>query len=236
MTKAVAIAVLAVCMSINPAMAQVNMSQVVGPQVSGDNTQTRLRADREGSQVVTDAHGRYNEPTRRGTVMILNSDSVTLAAAHVTKSALGTIKFINGIYNPVGSNKAASILRAFVSDVSGANGGPFFLDYYCGVTLTNANTGTIRSGLLSNNSSSSAMAPEVNVAIVVSGAATTAVNQLWEVTSSSFTGIGPQYGINVPDDVQGMIVVPPGCIFGLTATAAAGVVQSTLVWDEIAYP
>lgn len=214
-----------------------SMAQQVGPQQAGDNTQTRLRADRTSAQVITGAHGDYNEAAIRGQVMHLDSDSVTLAAANATKSALGTVKLINGFYNPTTSQKAASILRAIVANVSGTPAGGFFFNYICGVTVTNSNTGTIRSGVLSNNSAPSAMQPEVNVTITVSGAATTAMNQLMALSGPTNIVLGS--GIqSYSEDLKGQIVVPPGCLFGLSAAGAgtSHIVQSSLSWEEVPYP
>src|SRR5579864_7518977 len=145
-----------------------------GPGLCSDGANCPQRSDRSRAIVNTEAHGRYQEPTYRGNVFYLDSGSVTLAAANATVGALGTIKFINGLYNPAGNNKLSVLLYANIATVSGTPAGPYFWNYICGVTASNTATGTIHAGLLSAANGASSMVPEVNVVLTISGAATTA--------------------------------------------------------------
>jgi hypothetical protein len=205
---------------------------MTGPQVLGDGVSAAQRITKDGSQVNAIE---YYELAYRGQLFILDSDSVTLAAANTTKSALGTIKFINGFYNPPSSGKNAVILRTHVSLVSGTSTGPFMYNFYNGGNLvTSAATGTIHGGLaFCNGACPSAMTPQVGVIIATTPASTPAAIQLGCVGGPAAVAAGA--GLNDAfDDVRGAIVIPPNCLFGITQVGAStAVVQSTLWWAEI---
>lgn len=206
----------------------------IGPQTAADGSTRTLRGDKTSAGVVTDGHGRYVEPTYRGGVYSLDSDSVTLAAANTTKGALGTIKLVNGFYNPVGSGKLACILAARVTSVSGTPAGGFFFNYITGITVNSATTGSVKSAYL-GGSASSAMLAAVNVVLTALGAPTTAMVQLESIGGPAAIAAGAgEYDAFTP--VDGRIIVPPGAVFGIAATGAGTthIVQSTLVWEEIA--
>jgi len=206
---------------------------LVGPLVKTDGVAYSLRGDKQGATVVTDAHGKYHEAGSRGKIFMLDSDSVTLAAAHTTKSAGGTIKFVTGIYNPVGSGFNASIISSLVALVSGTATGPFVYNHFftAGVVATSAASGTIRSALLG---SGSVMPPQVNAAITLTGSATTAFTQTALLGGPAAIAAGA--GINsVYDEVAGRIIVPPGAIFGICQVGAStAVAQATMWWEEVA--
>jgi len=174
------------------------------------------------------------------TLFVLDSQSVTLASANATKSALGTAKFINGFYN--GSSGAtavnAVIRRVHVATVSGTPAGPYFYNYLnlpsVNQPATSASTGTIQAGFLSSAATASVVTPLVNVVLAATGAPTTALNQLGLVGGPAAIAAGAGL-YDAFDEPDGGIVVPPGCLFGIMATAAGTthVVQSTLVWEEI---
>lgn len=209
--------------------------QKVGPRNGADNTDLELRGDRTGSQVVTDAHGRYHEGAVRGVVFTLDSDSVTLAAANATKGALATLKFINGFWNPPNSGKVCSILRATVATVSGTPAGPYFYNFIPNMsTVSSASTGTVRSMFL-GSAAASIVRPQVNVALAVLPADTTTtgiqLGTLGGPSAVAATGVIS----SVAEEVAGAIIVPPGTLFGITCVGAgtSHVVQSTLVWEEV---
>lgn len=207
----------------------------VGELLGGSGTSQPPTAGVTGAQRVQIAHGEYTDAASRGRIFSLKSGAVTLDSANVTTSALATATFINGIANPSGSGKLLSILRAQIATVSGTPGGPFFYDYYSNVLVTNAATGTIRSNYLSSNAAGSSVAtPLVDVVLTVSGGSTAALLQLGAIGGPAAIAAGAGlYG--TIDEVRGSIIVPPGTIFGIMATAAGTthVVHSTLTWEEI---
>lgn len=206
----------------------------IGPQTGSDTALTTARGDKSGSTVVAPGAAPYEEACYRGQIFFLDADAVTAAAANATKSALGTVKFLSGFYNPSGSGKLAVILAAHVATTSGTPGGPYFYNYITGIVVTSTTTGTVRAGYL-GGSAASVMLPAVNVAITVSGGATTALTQLGVLGGPAAIAAGA--GIyDAYEEIGGRIIVPPGSIFGITVAAAgtSHVTQSTLTWKEIA--
>lgn len=202
----------------------------VGPQTAATGSDVDARASYTGAIVTTPAHGRFAEAARRGKIMLIDSDSITLAAAFASKGAGGTIKFINGFYNPANSGVNCEILRSRVATVSGTPGGPFFYNFL-GAASTATPTGTVRNALLGGGSS--AVQALVNVAVAIGGA-TTAFSQLAVLggPAAIAAGAGIYDAIDEPD---GSIIVPPGTCFGITCLAAGTthIVQSTLMWEEV---
>src|SRR5579859_6014041 len=132
---------------------------IVGPQTITDGAAANFRQGKKGELIVANYAGFYGEMARRGELMVLDSDSITLAAAHSTKGAAATIKFLNGFYNPVGSGVVAEILYAKVATVSGTPAGGYFYNFQdmgTGIGAT-VPTGTVRSALLSAAAASSVM-------------------------------------------------------------------------------
>jgi hypothetical protein len=206
----------------------------VGPLVnSGDSTRTIARGGKQGDAIVSELHGKYYEQAVRANTFSLDSDTITLASTTVTKSAMGTAKFINGFYNPTDSGVNAVILSAVLGTVSvTTGGGPFFYNVLTGLTITSASTGTIRRRLVSG-AAASKMTPQVFVALVASGAPTTALVQL--AVMGGNMGAAVAIGTTQTDDVAGSIIVPPGAIFGLMSAGAGSshVIQTTLTWEEV---
>jgi hypothetical protein len=173
-------------------------------------------------------------------IYILDSGSVTIAAANTSAGAIGTAKFVNGFWNN-SINTSAVILRATIAVVSGTPAGPFFWNYLNNQTLTNAATGTIRASLLDAAIPpiASAMSPEVG--IVLTTGSTPNLIQLATIGGPAAAAAGT--GVNsisqdYADSLNGgdpYIQVPPGTIVGIMATGAGTttVVQSTIYWREI---
>lgn len=207
----------------------------VGPATTADGSIVQSRADKTGAQVVQDAHGRYQEATVRGRVFSLSNVAFTIVAGNASAGALGTIALINGFFNPIGSGVNAVVLVHRGQTTSGVPGGPLVYNYYCGLNITSAATGTIRNGILSNSTAGSAMVPQANVIIAATPAATPAA--LVYGLAGGPAAIAAGAGLySFVDEVAGSIVVPPGCVFGVaaTATGTAQVVSDQLVWEEVA--
>lgn len=207
---------------------------VVGPlTTSGDSSRISARAGKQGEAIISELHGKYYEQTARANIFSLDSPSITLASTTVSASAMGTAKFICGFYNPTDSGYNAVILSALLGTVSvTTGGGPFLYNYLTGLTITSAATGTVRRRSLSGVTGSK-MTPQNFVALVASGAPTTALVELGLVGGN--LGAAVAIGTTQTDDVAGSIVVPPGAVFGLMSTGAGSshVVTATLVWEEV---
>lgn len=205
------------------------------PQRIADGAYADARMGNDSDLIISHLHGNYFEMARNGNIFLIDSDAVTLAAAHTTKGALATVKFINGFYNPFGSGVNAEIISALVATVSGTPAGGFFYNSITGVTMSNAATGTIRNALL--GAKSSALQAAVNVILTIQGGGTTALNQIASIGGPAAIAAGA--GVySVYDDTEGKIIVPPGAFFGICATGAGTthIVQSTLIVAEARLP
>jgi hypothetical protein len=214
------------------------MSEVqrVGPITGTQGSPVPFTGGIYGASRVQESHGRRFGPAVEGRLLILDSGSVTLAAANISKAAMGTAAFANGFYNPPGSGKNISILRTVIATVSGTPGGPFFYNFYnTNANLTSTKTGLIRSSIVANALDGATVArPLVNVVLATTPADTTALNQLGVVGGPAAIAAGA--GIyHVVDEVEGAIIVPPGTLFGIMALAAGTthIIQSTIVYEEL---
>lgn len=184
-----------------------------------------------GDQLATELQPRYYQQTYRGNVFVLDSGAVTLAAAMTSGGALGTIKLINGFYNPLGSGKNAALISAAATYTSGTATGAIVYNYLTGVVLSNTVTGTIRSALLGGSVASAMLA---EVAVVLTSNTPSATAALLQLGVAGLQGAAVASPTGIYEDIAGRIIVPPGCVFGLAQIGAGtGVVQSTLSWAEV---
>ncbi len=225
-----------------PTFAQTVQSQIrAGTASLADGQYSTPRADKSAAAVVTAAHGTYQEAAYRGNIFTLAATSTTasftVVAGNAAQGALGTINLPLGFYNPTSSGKAAVIIGVKTALISGTPGGPFIYNYYCGLNITSVGQGIIRSGILNNNPAPSAMTSQNNVVLTATPAATPNALTYGPVGGLAAIAAGAGLG-STQEDVQGQIIVPPGCAFGLaaTATGSSHVAALSLTWEEIPYP
>lgn len=203
-----------------------------------DSVPSVQMCDREGNTKVTFAHGLYTEPARRGRLFSLQNLNYTLTAENVSGSNVGTAQPITGFYNPTGSGVNAVIVNHREWTTSGTPGGPFIFNFLCGQNWTSVSSGTIVNDYFSSsNPNGSAMIPQANQNLNTTPAVTTAMNAFVPAggpTTKAVTASSGEAGHSEND--QGQIVVPPGCAFGVFATAAgtSHVVNASLTWEEVA--
>jgi len=211
------------------------MSALPAQSISTNN-QAPLPGDNLGAALFSELQARYSALARYGAIYAIDSDAVTLAAANATKGAAGTIKLINGLFNPPNSGVNVHILSVRSATVSGTPAGPLFYNAQTlagGVTLTSAATGSIRSLLVNTavTPTPSGIIPQVNVVIARSDSATTAFTQIGVHGGPAAIAAGAGM-YQVIDEVAGSIIVPPGTVFGLAAVGAgtSHVVQTTIIF------
>ncbi|HEX3091523.1 MAG TPA: hypothetical protein VHW72_02805 [Candidatus Angelobacter sp.] len=201
------------------------------------NQPSPLLGDNLGAALFSELQARYSALCRNGNIYVIDSDSVTLAAAHTTKGAAATIKLINGFVNPFGSGVNVHVLVAKSATVSGTPAGPLYYNAQslpAGASVSNVATGTIRSHFINTIAAAAtpnSITPEVNVVITRSDSATTAFTQYGVHGGPAAIAAGA--GIyNVIEELAGSVIVPPGTVWGLAATGAgtSHVVQSTIVF------
>lgn len=209
----------------------------IGAIWGNQGTTTPLTGSMSGALRVTQAHAKYFQPAIEGRLLRLDSGSITLAAANITGTAMGTVKFINGFFNPLGSGKHAVILAAHVATVSGLPGGPYFWEFFqAGALINSAASGTIRNSLLGQGGANggSLMSPQVNATVTCIGALTTAMTRLSVMGGPAAITAGAGL-YDAVEEVDGRIIIPPGMNIAIlcAAVGTAHVVQSSLIWEEV---
>lgn len=200
----------------------------VGPQVAADAAYTTIRTGRAGEVVVQDAHARHYEAVKRGNVF----HAGTGAAGTAPGTVLSTTAAFT-VYNPAGSGKDLVILSAQMGYLSGTIG--------AGLVVYAAN----------NNPIAAAVAPGtalIPMNALLGGAAgvgkaftaatvpatPTILRPAWSLTAIlASTAVGIYQCV---DNVDGAIVVAPGCAISLEGIAAAGstpLVLFGMTWEEV---
>lgn len=207
----------------------------VGQQTNKDGSNLIItRVGNGGEVIMSPLRAKYFEDTHRENGFIIDSDSVTLAAANATKSAAGTIKLIVGVWNPKGSGVNLEIIKGIVHTESGTPAGGFYWNYMDlgGVTLTNVPTGTIRNRKIGGRNS--VVSPQTGVVLTRADSGTGAFTQLAVLggpTAVAATGAVE----DAVDEVDGKIIVPPGVVIGICCKGAgtSHVVQASMYFNEV---
>jgi hypothetical protein len=173
-------------------------------------------------------------------IYFIDSGAVTVTSANTTAGAVGTIKLINGFYNPTASGVNAIIYQAVIATVSGTPAGPLYWNFLQEVATSTA-TGTIQQALLKNTAGNSLMVAQTGV--VIAGAGTPSFIQAGVIGGNSAVAAGAgvsSYTVDYRPPLTGsngsyFIIVPPGTVFGIAATGAgtSHVVQTTMYWEEV---
>lgn len=203
----------------------------IGPVTANDGSQPNFRQGRTSEQIVSDAHGRYNEAVSRGNVYSLTVNAG--AATAFTGGAAGT-PFVS-IYNPVGSGKNLVVLHASVANrVAASAAGSVGFDFWGGVSVANTGTLTTPTNMLTLQKSGS-------VALGSSNAATTSTTAI--SANGPLLMAGAYYwataagAIQAPlfCDVGGLVVCAPGNLvaFGGTAALTSATYDVSMIWEEV---
>ena len=198
----------------------------VGVQRAPDGDLRVARAGRDLDTIVSNLHGRFYEQAKRGGVFT----GQTAATGVAPGTAIGTTAAFS-LFNPAGSGVDLVVLKATMGYVSGTLGAGF-ISYVANIDpAAAATTGTAITpvnallgggkGLGKPFTTATIPAPSVVRPFCSLGAslASTAV-QPWQIS----------------DDVDGAIVVAPGCTISLHGTAAAGtspLVVFGMTWEEV---
>jgi len=200
----------------------------VGIRYIGDGGETELRLDKTSALVVTDGHAKYTEAVLRGNVYVQRVGGATATA--FTGGAAGTP--LLSVYNPVGSGRNLVVLGVGVASRAAASAaGVVGFNLWAGVSVLPTGTATPAVNLYSQQAAGSSAVTFVNTANT-SGSATTLVLPLGSYYWATAAG-----AIFTPSffDVAGMIVVAPGVLLCLGATAAltSATYDASLIWEEI---
>ena len=213
------------------------VTPAAAPQLKPDGTSGPQISDREGNLKAALGHAEYTEVARRGKVYTLAANAYTIIGANVSNIVIGAWKPIVGFYNPLGSGVNAVLVNSRAFRTSGTSGGPLLWAFFCGQNWSSTVSGTIFNNLLSNNTpNGSAMIAQNNTAVGTTPSISNSLNILGTFGGPDTTALGAGGEAGHSEDLKGQIVVPPGCLLGLaaTATGTSEVINASLSWEEVA--
>jgi hypothetical protein len=199
----------------------------VGPQLLSDGTPGVVRLDKTGGMVVAQVHGMYTESALRGVVMVA-STAVAGVAPGTALSA--TPPF--ALWNPPGSGKRLSVLKAMLGYVSGTLGGGSILFAAVLSQVTVPTTGSELVPVCTD------LGMPRGVGRIFQGSTFVSVPQIlypaWMIGAWVGTTASPP--VDSIDVVDGSIIVEPGtavCLQGLAGAGTSPLVLLGMKWEEL---
>jgi hypothetical protein len=202
----------------------------VGPTLGAlGTTPATPRYGTTGESITAPAHGKYYEAASRGVLFSACQQGTGTAPG----TALGTTAFL-ALYNPAGSQKRLVVGKVAIAYVSGTLG--IGILYHCidKTTTQVAPSGgtalTVVCTSLGNNPPASGV-PRVNATV-----AATLVAYRPFCTLPPFLASTAVQPFAVVEDMDGELVVEPGCSYQLQAIAAAGtspLLLPGITWEEV---
>lgn len=193
----------------------------VGPALSADGAVNPGRTGKSGEQVVTDLHGRYFEAAYRASSFVASTQAAVTFAAGLSATA------VFGLRNPAGSGKLL-IINSVQAALSAAPVAAVVLLHTAQVNVlaaapTSVTVLTEQAAMLGT----AAAAVGIPFSAATLAAAPVAVRVAFSVVAAA--SITPP-ALN--DDIAGQIVLYPGAIYALQASAAASAFCS-IAWEEV---
>lgn len=216
----------------------------VGADFGSAGTFKPLTAGISGGQRVSDAHGRFMQPTLEGRVFSDGMGLTSVSNVTFTTATLGaTATPIAGVWNPLTSNRYLVVLQAIlgigITALQATGCGPYAWAMSIGngaLTLGNlplsrltlAKTGSVAKGL-----AGIALTGLTNNLVVMHGSALFGGSDEVAFLATQ-VGAHMQQGSSV-ENLDGSIIVPPGGVLALlaTATGVAHSAVSGLIWEEV---
>lgn len=187
----------------------------IGADWGGTGTFKPMTAGVSGAQRVQDAHGRYTEAAFAGRIYSLSTAvaGVTVAAGHL----IGAGTPLVGIYNPTGSGKLVSILRAACSVNSGTTGAGGFAWGYMNAPTTTITTATGAAEVNQSTFVAGGSGVRTYIATAVTGLVSVLLRHIGGPTAGAAAANG---NLITQEETAGAILIPPGTSVGLYAALA----------------
>lgn len=200
----------------------------VGPQTLVDGIEAMPRLGRAAQQVVSNIYGYHSEASERRR-LFFGSTAATGVTVPIFSNT--TQQFV--LFNPIGSNVKARILKSSVGYVSGTMVAGH-LCYANQTLLSSAITGT--AGLIQNGYLGAAAGPSGTGCQLLVAATVVAFTYLFPLGVSQV--VQAATATNTPwqmvDNVDGAITVPPGSALAIASNVAASMVATLgLLWEEV---
>lgn len=179
-------------------------------------------------QLATELMPRYYQNTYRGQKYFVN---LTAGVATAFTGGAGGTPLLS-IYNPVGSGKNLVLVSVNIANrVAASAVGTVTFNIWGGPSVANTGTLVKPTNLLSLQTAGSVVAASSNAATT----STTAIPQILPIGTYYWATAAGAILAPISFDVAGMIIVAPGNLLALGATAAltSATFDATLVWDEV---
>jgi hypothetical protein len=189
-----------------------------------------FRQAKTGEALVSQAHGKYYEAAHRGSLFAAQEQGTGVATAQTISTTA-----ILSLYNPAGSGKRLAVKKVSLGYISGTLGPGTF--YHC---VNNSNSqaapssGTVVTPLPCDIGNAA-----TPVGLVRANATVASGTVAYRAFASAGAFVGGANNAPAPctEDIDGEIVVEPGCSYQLQAVLnAAGTspkVSPGIVWEEI---
>ena len=227
----------------------------VGPATLADGVSTQpFRQGKTGEQIFSELHGRYYEQAYRGNVYTTGMQLTSIAAAtfriaDATSATLATAAAstpIVGLWNQANSTVNAVILQAtlhaiITASTSTGPGGFGWVGFtsQSAITVASQATPVNRKSFLATGSQIKGLS-----GLALTGLTTTGIFQSASALSggsgANFSFVGTAVGqatvgVSTTENLDGLIIVPPGGILGLycTTTPVAHSALASLTWEEV---
>jgi hypothetical protein len=212
----------------------------VGPRYVQDGSNTELRLGRTGEVVTVDAHARYYEPGYRGKLYSAMTAvaGVTIIAEMVTPVAANK-QTVLSVYNPQSSGVNGVLHKVQVIHISGTPGAgnnwSIEATYGERITVTPNNyatSGAMPTPHYPSNTNGQLMA---YTALAVGTANAHVLFRVLGLVSFATALAVTTPNLAYVEDLQGEIVIPPGCILTLAppALGTSHVVVASMSWEEV---
>lgn len=211
----------------------------IGRITAADGAEEGLRLTRDLATVISDGHGRYTEPTVKGSVFTLNLAATTTGIAAGNLVGAGAAAVTNfALINPQNSGKNLSILKFGIGYISGTlAAGPVFHGYIPNAQTISAASagGTIRSNLLGSAGNSVAIPWALAAGSAITGGQAPVTFRVANFGSSAGAFADVAGNVTVVEIVDGDLVIPPGVAWvPLQAGAGTSVLNAySVTWEEL---
>ena len=208
------------------------IQNVVGPIASSTaNAVVNGRSGQLGDAIVSQLHPRYYETNYRNNLFGLSVSTAAAVTAYAGGAA-GTPMLC--VFNPTGSGKNAVILKANVGSVVAASAaGTVSFGLWFGTTAAITQATVVTPWSMSTQlQSGSVMTGFRNVALT-SGSAASNVIPVVSYYWATAAGVGQVTG--EPVDLEGSLIIPPGCYVALGGSSAltSATWIGSLQWEEV---
>lgn len=216
------------------------LDQIIGPARRSDGVgDGPVRIARQGSDGITDAHGRLYEPVSRNQLfsLVLSTITTTVSAGNLVGAAAGAITQF-ALLNPQNSGKHLVLLKFGMGIISGTPGpGPLFHGFIPYVTSITAASpgGTVRNALTGNTGNSQTIPWALPAGAALTGGQAPVTYCIADFSATGTAQAIANGHVHAIENLDGSIIIPPGIGWlPLWNTAGTSTICSySITWEEV---